>query len=685
MTGTLWIDLETRSRVDLKTQGMYRYVRCPDFKILMASWSRDGETVQRAESLEDITNIPGLWEPDVVKVAHNAPFERVCLSVHSERHRLGIDLNEMGFLPPEWFHDTMVICRELGYPATLENAAKALGATPKDEAGKDLIRFFCVPNRKGEFNRPEDHPEKWAAFGRYCDQDVGTLIEIDALLDEQGGWPTETERQIHFTDQRINDRGMRIDLDLCRKAMSVAAQVTEEQKDEVRAITLWEVENPGSTQQLHKWFDSRDSHLPNLKAETVERALRGDLPEDVRQVLELRQDLALAAPAKFASAMATQVEGRLHGVLSMFGAHTGRWSGRGTQPHNLPRATFKAIGEEAERLAEMEEMGFSKSEIEAEERLIVDRMTEEAIDRLMRGDHVNAATLKKLVRPMFLLGTAEVPEGVVVDYSAIEAVVIAWLGGEEWMLQAFRDKRDIYVETAARMGPEYTRPQGKIASLAFGFNGGAGSLQAMATDKDVITYTDEHGEEVTTKLALVPDQILYEKFVWPWRNASPSIVRLWADLDRRFRTGGAVGEHLAFEKVNSNRDRLLRLPSGRAIAYRKAGVQTKRKWNKHKERWEDRQVLTFSSAARYPGRDETYGGRLAENGTQAVARDLLAEALVRLERAGLEVVAHVHDEILVQGTRDQDLVKEIMCQLPSWAEGLPVDGDGFNTYRYKKG
>jgi len=156
-------------------------------------------------------------------------------------------------------------------------------------------------------------------------------------------------------------------------------------------------------------------------------------------------------------------------------------------------------------------------------------------------------------------------------------------------------------------------------------------------------------------------------------------------LDRRFRTGGDIGDYLAFEKVNDNRDRLLRLPSGRAIAYRKAGIQTKRKWNQHKERWEDRKVLTFSSAARFPGRDETYGGRLAENATQAVARDLLAEALIRLERAGLEVVGHVHDEILVQGTRDVDAVKEIMCELPAWAGGLPVDGDGFKTYRYKKG
>lgn len=678
MSSTLWIDIETRSRVDLKRFGVYRYVTCPDFKILMASYSLDGEPIVTATEPEEIWDIPGLWSPKVTKVAHNAPFERVCFSTFK-----GLPPGE--YLDPEEYHDTMVLARELGFPASLSNLAKALGANPKDEAGSALINWFCKPTRDGSFRRPEDHPEKWAEFIAYCEQDVDTLMGVDRLLEEHGNWPTETERQAYLADQRINDRGIRIDLDLCRKAVSVASAATEEQKEEFRAITLWEVDNPGSIPQVHDWLRSQDVFLPNLQKETVEVALKGDLTPTVRQALEVRQELALAAPAKFTAAYHAHVGSRLRGTLSFYGAHTGRWAGRGTQVQNLPRDTFKPEGEDAERIAAMADLGFIKADIEAAEQVIIDQMTERAIRTLMSGGQTSASTLKKLVRPMFLLGTDEVDEGVVVDYSAIEAVVIAWLSGEDWMLEAFRQGRDIYVETAARMGPAYTRPQGKIASLAFGYNGGAGSLKAMATDKDVITYTNEDGEEVTAKLAVVPDQVLYEMFVWPWRNASPSIVRLWAMLDRRFRTGGDVGDFLSFEKANGNRDRLLRLPSGRAIAYRKAGVQTKRKWNKHKERWEDRQVLTFSSAARYPGRDETYGGRLAENATQAAARDLLAEALIRLEKAGLEVVGHVHDEVLVQGTRDIDLVKEIMCELPAWAEGLPVNGDGFTTYRYKKG
>lgn len=687
---TLWIDIETRSRVDLKRFGVYRYVTCPDWKILMASWSLDGSPIQTATSDEEIGDIPGLWSPKVTKVAHNAPFERVNFSAFR-----GLPPGQ--YLDPREYRDTMVLARELGYPASLENAAHALGAAPKDSAGSALINFFCKPNRKGEFNRPEDHPEKWAEFVRYCEQDVNTLMGIDMLLEEHGGWPSETERLAYLADQRINDRGIAIDIQLCRKAVGVASAATEEQKEEFRAITLWEVDNPGSIPQVHEWLRGQGVWLPNLQKETVELALKTELPDNVRQALLVRQELALAAPAKFTAAYHAHVSSRLRGTLSFYGAHTGRWAGRGTQVQNLPRDTFKPEGEDADLIAVMKDLGVPKADIEDAERGIVDRMTDEAIQGLLSGEHTPASTLKKLVRPMFTLGTPDCDSGVVVDYSAIEAVVIAWLAGEEWALQAFRDGRDIYVETALRMGG-LTRAQGKIAVLALGYNGGAGSLKAMAGENDYFnpntgdkvtggTLGEAAGEESPgrKRIAEADDEELYDAFVWPWREANSNIVALWTNLDRRFRSGGEVGEFLQFEKDNGNRDRLLRLPSGRVIAYRKAGVQTKRKWNKYKERWEDRQVLTFSSAARYPGRDETYGGRLAENATQGVARDLLAEALIRLEQAGLEVVGHVHDEILVQGTRDIDLVKEIMCELPPWAEGLPVSGDGFVTHRYKKG
>lgn len=666
MQDTLWVDIETRSRVDLKKFGAYRYAQCPDFAILMTSFIFNDEPVQTFTDPDRIADVPGLWDPRVRKTAHNAPFERICFSRWK-------GLSPARYLPPAEWHDTAAIAAEQGFQRSLAGAARALGADPKDEAGSRLINLFCKPNRKGEFNRPEDHPDEWLRFIAYCEQDVETLKQVDRLLEEQGNWPTEMERQVFLVDQAINDRGIAIDTRLARHAVTAGAKATEEQKERVRELTLWEVENPGSIQQMRAWLKSRGVSLPNMKKETVERVLlRDDLEPDVREVLELRQELALAAPAKFSSALQTQVEGRLHGTLQFFGAHTGRWAGRGPQPQNLPREAFKPDPEDQALLDDMKDLGVSKAEIDEAERRFTDKVTEREIGRIVGGEDVSALTLKRSVRPMFLV------DGVVVDYSAIEARVIAWLAGEEWALQAFRDGRDIYVETAGRMGPAYTRAQGKIASLAFGYNGGAGSLKAMATDRDVI---EVDGEMV--QLARVDDQILYEKFVWPWRNSNPHIVRLWKLLDSRFRSGGSVGEFLSFEKANGNADRLLRLPSGRAIAYRKAGLRTRTVVDEETGEIETRRVLSFWSPAGH--RVDTYGGRLAENATQAVARDITAEALVRLEKAGLEVVAHVHDEVIVQGTKDVDLVKEIMCELPSWAEGLPVDGEGFATYRYKKG
>jgi len=660
---SLYIDIETRSRVDLKRFGAYRYAQCPDFKILMASWAIDDDPIQTALSDEEFADISGLWDPKTRKVAHNAAFERICFSRWK-----GISPGR--YLPPAEWHDTASIAAEQGFPRSLDGAAAQLGADPKDSAGTRLINLFCKPNRKGGWNGPETHPEEWIEFIAYCEQDVDTLRQVDRLLEEHGNWPTEMERQVFLADQAINDRGIAIDTLLAERAAAAGVHTTEQQKERVRELTLWEVDNPGSVQQMGAWLKDQGLSLPNLRAETVERALLGDLPEHVREVLELRQELALAAPAKFSSALAAQVEGRLHGTLLFFGAHTGRWAGRGTQPQNLPRASFKPDPDQQETLDAMKDLGMPKADIEAQESKYIDLVTEREIAKIKAGEEVTALTLKKAVRPLFTV------DGCVVDYSAIEAVVISWLAGEEWALQAFRDKRDIYVETANRMGG-LTRAQGKIAVLALGYNGGSGSLKAMATDKDVIEV-----DGVPTKLARVDDKTLYEMFVWPWRDANSNIVDLWHQLDRKFRTGGDVGDFLSFEKVGRN-DRLLRLPSGRAIAYRKAGIQTRKKINHRTGELEDRKVLTFFSPAGY--RTDTYGGRLAENATQAVARDLMAEALVRLEKAGLEVVAHIHDEIVVQGTKDVDLVSEIMCQLPDWAEGLPVSGEGFTTYRYKKG
>lgn len=609
MTRKLWIDLETYSSVDLKKYGAYRYAAAPDFLILMGAWSTDGETVHVALSQDEVLDIPGLFDPDVVKIAHNARFERVCLSAAS-------GLAPGTYLPPEEYHDTQAVAAELGFPQSLAKLAPALGAEEKDEAGTRLINIFCKPNRKGVRTLPEDKPMEWLDFIAYCEQDVYTLIDCDRRLEKLGGWPTELEKRIFLADQRVNDTGLPIDVPMVRKAVQAAELNHREQKERVRQLAG--VENAGSVQQLMEWCEEQGINAPNLRAETVEELLEGDLTPVQREVLELRQELALAASAKYDTAWHSVLpDGRLRGSFKFFGAHTGRWAGRGAQPQNLPRLAFE-------------------SEVDAEL----------AILELMSDERVSAEDLKRLVRPMFT------GPFTVVDYSAIEARVVSWLAGEEWALQAFRDGRDIYVETAERMGGGMTRFHGKIAVLALGYNGSTGSLRGMGYGKDK------------------PDSELLE-LVMAWRNTNQRIVKLWNRLERAFRSGGAAGPILSVEKTGRS-DRLLRLPSGRAIAYRKCGVK----------RDGDRERLTFWSPSGY--RADTYGGRLTENATQAVARDIMAEAIVRLHKAGYSVVGHVHDEVIVEGEHDVDTIRKIMIEPPSWSEGLPIDGAGFTCRRYRK-
>lgn len=635
----LWIDIETFASIDLRKANVYRYVEDPHFEILMAAWSTDGKNVHIALSEDEIWDIPGLFDPEVTKVAHNAAFERVCFSRFA-----GLETGD--YLDPAQWHDTMAIAGELGFPQNLEKLAVALGASPKDTAGTRLINLFCKLDSKGARTLPEDRPKEWEEFINYCIQDVRTLIEVDHILEKHGGWPTEMEKAVFLADQAINDRGITIDVPLAQKAAQVGELNQAEQKQQVSKLTG--LANPNSIPQMMKWVkeESLEDLLPNLQAKTVESALRsGKLSPVHREVLELRQELALAAPAKFSSALQSEVSGRLRGSLRFFGAHTGRWAGRGTQLQNLPRAAFDNE---------------------------VDQFL--AIEELMAGEQISSEELKQLVRPMFY------GPFTVLDFSSIEARVLAWLAGEEWALEAFRAGRDIYVETAEQMGG-LTRSQGKIAVLALGYNGGANSLRAMAGPNDLfyvrdgyLVHSGEEGEEgvEVRRILDAPDSELLDNFVYPWRGANPHIVRLWKLLGARFKTGGPVGDILQVEKYGRS-DRLVRLPSGRAIAYRKCGIRRDPK---------GRERLTFQSSQGF--RTDTYGGRLTENATQAVARDLLAEAIVRLEENGYRVVAHIHDEVVIEGEHDVNTIREIMCEIPSWARGLPVDADGFVTERYRK-
>jgi DNA polymerase len=616
----LYIDLETRSRRDLKKLGVYPYATCPDFRILMASWALDDDPVQTALTDDEIDTIPGLWDPEVEKVAHNAQFERVCLSVFA-RGLLRLEHNE--FLDPTQWRDTQALAAEYGHPVGLDAVARALGAPLKDGAGKKLIQLFCVPRRDGGWNDATTHPMEWLDFIAYCEQDVDTLREVDRRI---GKWPSAVERRVWESDQRINDNGMLIDVEMARVAEEASIANTEDMMRE--SIEITGLENPNSIQQLGGWLKEQGVPLPNMQAETIEATLDlGELlPPQVQRVLELRQELALAAASKFTTALATVGEdGRVRGGFRFFGAHTGRWAGRGLQPQNLPRAAFK-----------------TDAEVEA------------AILDLKLGLGASQLTLKKLVRPLFLGPLT------VVDYAAIEARVVAWLAGEEWALKAFRDGRDIYVETAERMGG-LTRAQGKVAVLALGYNGGVNSLRAMGAEGD--------------------DEELWG-MVRVWRQANGRITKFWENLGNAVEDGGRAGAHVRVTRHGNSMK--IHLPSGRAIHYHQL------KWERFRVVDPKTKKTVVKEGWRYadpksPRRIGTYGGRLTENVTQAVARDIMAEALVRLHERGYRVAAHVHDEILVEGEHDVDEISKIMCELPDWAEGLPVDGEGFVCQRYRKG
>lgn len=599
----LYIDLETRSGQDIRKVSPYRYVEDKDFRILIACWAWEDGPVQTALAASEIDELWWMVQAaGYVKVAHNVTFERCALGAHFGE-----------YLPPEQWDDTMARAGEWGYPQSLEALARALGGEQKDTAGTRLINLFSKPQRDGKFTRPEDKPEQWQQFIDYCAQDVETLRDVDQRLP---GWPGD-EREVWLADQRINDHGFRIDLDLALKAIEAAEENRELQELEVRALTG--IANPNSTQQLHPWLKAHCQALvPNLKAQTIEKALAQEPPGVPRRVLELRQELAMTAYKKYTAAVANVCQdGRVHGAFKFFGAHTGRWSGKGLQPQNLPR-----------------------------EQLADEDATDLAILDLLLDNGADAITLKALVR------SAMVGPFTICDYSAIEARVIAWLSGEQWTLDAFEDGRDIYVETAERMGG-LTRSQGKVAVLALGYNGGINSLRVMGAQG-----SDEE----------------LQALVNAWRSTNRKIVGFWKELENAFKTGGKAGRLLV---ERDGKDRAIVLPSGRAITYHKCALKASVKNP-------DRRVLSFANPTGV-GRTETYGGRLAENATQAVARDILAAALVRLQKHGYVPVAHVHDEAIIEGVYPVTEISNIMCERPDWAEDLPLAAEGFVARRYRKG
>ena len=651
---TLSIDIETYSSVDLRKSGVYRYAESPDFQVLMIAFAYGSDQVQIADLSKPNGDIYypefdklklDLSNPEIIKTAYNANFERVCLSKW-----LGVELSA------EQWRCTMVHALELGLPGSLDEVAKALGVDQqKDTQGKRLIKKYCVPNRFGQQTLPTDDliDTDWQAFKEYCMQDVRTEMAVRKKLET---FPLhDSEWTLWSIDQAINDRGIEIDPVLVANAVNMNDLYSSKLEEE--AIRLTGLSNPNSLQQLKEWFKQAENiEIDDLKKQTIPELLKDVQSDKAKRMLEIRQELSKTSVKKYDAMWQGKCkDNRLRGLLQFYGAgRTGRWAGRLVQVQNLPANKYVDIYN-ARHLVRSGDY----------------EMTEMLYDSVPN-------VLSQLIR------TAFVPKPghrfIVADFSAIEARVIAWLAGEQWRLDVFNTHGKIYEASAAQMFKvpiesigkgNPLRQKGKIAELALGYQGGVNALIAMGA----------------LKMGLDEDEL--PDIVKAWRSANPAIVKLWANLEESLKD--AINQPPAFVHTCLNKlvfqvkknIAFIDLPSGRRLAYVKPELKP------HK-RFEGKDEITYMGVdqmTRKWTRLSTYGGKLVENVVQAIARDCLAESLVRLERAGYRTVMHVHDEVVLEVERGVGSVEEvgqIMGESLDWAPGLPLTADAFETDYYRK-
>jgi DNA polymerase len=638
----LHLDIETYSTVDLKKNTVYRYVEDEHWMILVCSWCVGQGDIHTAYGHEEISGIPGLFDPNVKKIAHNSDFERINFSALK-----GLPVGT--YIDPEEYIDTAVLASLWGYPRSLKGFCKVVGGEAKDEAGGRLINMFSVPNRKGGRTLPEERPADWDAYVEYNRQDVVSMRDNIYRLGK--GFPSAEEYEAWITATRINDRGIKIDTALAGAAHR--QYEANKKKDLARVKEITGLDNPNSVQQFKGWLADRGFEMESIdKAHVAELLERDDLPDEVREAVERKQLAALSAATKYVIAQgSTNSDGRLRGTIKYSNANTGRMTGVTLSPHNLPRDHFTdAEGEH---------------DTEAEQAVI---------DKLLAGVHVGSEDLKKLVRPL-LMGPFTVS-----DYSAIEARLTAWVAGEDEVLKAFREGKDIYVATAERMGGEkagFDRQRGKAATLGCGFGGGAGALLNLG------------GAKIYPKGT--PEGVIWEgltSLVETWRVAHPHIVSWWKQVHTAFDKGGPASRRIPVDVEIVGNDRYVWLPSGRALVYhncRREYVQPKDRNGKplpyHRRAWICDAVVGNGTQRRIVG-----GPTQVENIIQAIGRDLLTHALINVERAGFRTVTHVHDEIVTEttGGLTVERLSSLMCDLPDWAEGLPVEAAGYTTQRYRK-
>ena len=641
----LEMDIETFSDVDLIKCGVYAYADSPAFEVLLFAYSFDGGET-RVIDLAQGEELPGevaeaVFDGSVVKTAFNANFERTCLSKHFGR-----------YLPPDSWHCSAVQAAVLALPRSLEDVGAVLGLDEqKMREGKELIRYFCVPckptkaNGGRRRNLPCHAPEKWELFKTYCMRDVDVEKAIRRKLYK---FPVpESEMELYRLDQRINDRGVLVDMGLVRQA--VTCERLHKEVVTRRAYELTGLENPNSVAQLKGWLGENGVEAESLSKKAVAEMIE-ESDGEVEELLRLRLLMAKTSVKKY-EAMERSVcsDGRVHGLLQFYGANrTGRWAGRLVQVQNLPQNHIEDL-----ELA----------------RGLVKEGRFEDVEMLYDS---TPKVLSELIR------TAFVPEPgcrfVVADFSAIEARVLAWLAGERWRLEVFSSHGKIYEASASAMFhvpiEEVTkgsplRQKGKIAELGLGYGGAAGALVSMGA----------------LDMGLSEDDL--PPLVAAWRRANPHITQFWWDVDK-----AAVEAVTKRAKTRAGRIGFeyrsgilfVMLPSGRKLAY----VKPRMAVNKF-----GREGLTYEGILENKkwGRIETYGPKLVENIVQGTARDLLAEAMLRVERKGYPIVMHCHDEIIAEvpeGMGSVEEMCEVMAVRPSWAEGLPLRADGYECPFYQK-
>lgn len=652
----LSIDIETFSSVDIKKSGLYKYVQSPDFQILLFAYSIDFGPVQIVDLAQGEV-LPGeiihaLADPYITKHAYNAPFEWYAI-------------NKFHYSPLNQWECTMLHGLYCGYTAGLAATAVALGL-PEDKrkmsVGNALIKTFCVPCKPTKSNGhrtrtlPHHEPEKWDLFKEYCKQDVVTEMEVEKRL---SNFPVPSQEQILWQlDQQINAYGVAVDKKLIEGALLCSEITTSELMEE--AISISGLDNPKSVKQLSKWLEKETGEeITDLKKDTVAGLIDTIECDKAKRMLEIRQELSKTSVKKYAAMdQAVCEDGRVRGLLQFYGANrTGRWAGRLVQVQNLPRNY-------------LETLSYARDLVRVYK---IDTL------KLIYGNIPD--TLSQLIRTAFIPSDGNT--FIVADFSAIEARVIAWLAEEQWRQEVFATHGKIYEASASQMfgvpiekivkgNPEYElRQKGKVAELALGYQGGSGALISMgALDMGL---TEEE----------LPD------IVRRWRSSNRRIVDLWYGIENAalavMKTGQTVGiKGIIISRegdYSNNQDFLtITLPSGRKLFYVKPFLSPNQWGNDSIHYWGMDQTTKKWTTM------DTYGGKLVENIVQAIARDCLAESLVRVRNAGYQTIMHIHDEVVIDAPADSSLeqICDLMGEPIPWAPGLQLKADGFITEFYKK-